>query len=329
MHELEHHRAYLWAVGYRLLGDVGDAEDLVQTTFARALERPPSDRAAPLRPWLTRVATNLAIDRLRRRRHQAYDGPWLPAPVEALVEVDAFTRSEQGLPELAADARDADDDPEHRYGQLESARFALLIALEALEPKARAVLILRDVIGYAGPEVAAMLELSPVHVRVLLHRARKQLAARRLAPGHAPDREQLAPRLRTAFEALFVALASGDEEALARLLADEVRVIGDAGGEFLTARKIVEGRADVVALLLGITRGDLRVHWTELREINGELASVSLAPKKWARSAERSVIRVELDAEGRVAELHLLVATRKLAAIDFSGPRQPAADPAG
>lgn len=321
--QFERHRSYLRAVCYRMTGDVADADDLVQATFARALERPPADLDGPLRPWLTRVASNLAIDLLRRRKHRAYDGPWLPAPVETLVEVDGFVRAQQGMPDPDPTEQDHDDDPEHHYGQLESARYALLLALELLEPKARAVLILRDVLGYSGPEVAVMLELSPGNVRVLLHRARKLLAERGLGPRRDYDPRALDARTQASFEGLFVALASGDAAALALLLATDVRMIADAGGEFLSARNIVGGRDHVVALLLGITRGGLDSHWSELREINGELASVSLTPKHYPRAAERTVVRLEFDGEGKIVELQLIAATRKLADIDFSGPRQP------
>jgi RNA polymerase sigma-70 factor (ECF subfamily) len=76
----EAHRRALFGLCYRMTGSAADAEDLVQETFRRALERPPRDLDAPLRPWLVRVATNLAIDALRRREREGYFGPWLPAP---------------------------------------------------------------------------------------------------------------------------------------------------------------------------------------------------------------------------------------------------------
>lgn len=79
--------SYLWGLGYRLTGSAALAEDLVQETFIRALRRPPKDRKAPLRPWLRRVATNLGIDALRRRKRRPYDGPWLPEPIVKPVGV--------------------------------------------------------------------------------------------------------------------------------------------------------------------------------------------------------------------------------------------------
>src|SRR5262245_3850197 len=157
-HSLEPHRRALLGLCYRMTGSAADAEDLVQETFRRALERPPADLDAPLRPWLTRVATNLCIDSLRKRKNEPYFGPWLPSPVETDAIKDDLTPS-----------------PEARYGVLESATLAFLIALEALTPQQRAVLVLRDVLGMSGPEVAEALEMSEANVRVSHHRARHAL----------------------------------------------------------------------------------------------------------------------------------------------------------
>jgi RNA polymerase sigma-70 factor (ECF subfamily) len=303
----EAHRRYLWSVCYRMTGDVSDAEDLVQATFERALQRPPEDRDRPWRPWLTKVASNLAIDLLRRRSHQAYDGPWLPAPIEELLEVEGWTRAAHG---------GETSEFEIRYDQRESARFAFLVALEALDPRARAVLILRDVLGYAGPEVAEFLGITAANVRVILHRSRKlvdQAAAR--------PRSELADRLhdeqvRAAIERFMSAIATGDAEALAGLLARDVRAVSDAGGEFLAARKVVVSRKSVTSLMRGIAT--VAPTWFGLRQLNGEPALLVELPATPLRTARRLVMRVELDDAGCIRELQLVVATRKLAGVDFS-----------
>src|SRR5262249_61740237 len=75
-------RRFLWGLCYRLTGCAADADDLVQETFVRAIERPPARRDQPWRPWLVRVALNLGRDLLRRRRRRRYVGPWLPSPIE-------------------------------------------------------------------------------------------------------------------------------------------------------------------------------------------------------------------------------------------------------
>ncbi|MEW6270578.1 MAG: sigma-70 family RNA polymerase sigma factor [Thermodesulfobacteriota bacterium] len=126
------HQRFLWGLCYRLTGSAADADDLVQATFVRALERPPARTDEPWRPWLTRVAVNLGRDLLRRRKRRGYVGPWLPSPIET---------GEQPLasfePEIASGVT-----TEGRYDMLESVSIAFLVALEALTPKQRAVLLL-------------------------------------------------------------------------------------------------------------------------------------------------------------------------------------------
>src|SRR4029078_13551505 len=80
--ELEAERKFLWGVCYRMTGSSSDAEDLVQETLMRAIERPPKDTTSALRPWLVRVAMNLSRDELRKRKRRHYAGMWLPSPVE-------------------------------------------------------------------------------------------------------------------------------------------------------------------------------------------------------------------------------------------------------
>ncbi|EDM77826.1 RNA polymerase sigma-70 factor, ECF subfamily protein [Plesiocystis pacifica SIR-1] len=306
--QLATHRKYLWAVGYRLMGDVQDADDLVQATFERALARPPQDLERALRPWLTRVATNLGIDLLRKRKQRAYDGPWLPAPVEELVEVAGWTRTEHG-PAPAGDV-------EVRYGQLESARHAFLLALEALEPRPRAVLLLRDVLGYSGPEVADILGLTPANVRVVLHRARKTLDAAR-AEFHPRERvDEADARTLDLLQRLMVAVASDDAEALERLFTAEVVVTTDAGGEYTAARKIVRGAAAASALLRGISRHSPPPKSMTLRPVNGEPALLGEFHDREINTAPRALMRIELDPSGeRIRAVQVLLASRTLAGL--------------
>src|SRR5262252_7589610 len=78
---LETDRRLLWGLCYRMTGNAADADDLVQETFVRALEKPPRRFDEPLRPWLIRVAINLSRDLLRKRKRRSYVGDWLPSPV--------------------------------------------------------------------------------------------------------------------------------------------------------------------------------------------------------------------------------------------------------
>src|SRR6185436_15707102 len=158
---------FLWGLCYRLTGSAADADDLVQETFVRALERPPRDQTEPLRPWLVRVAMNLGRDLLRRRKRRSYVGPWLPSPIE--------TADEEAPPahEPTIDGRLT---TEGRYDLLESVSFAFLLALEALTPQQRAVLLLMDVFDYSVREAARALTMSEPNVKTTHHRARRVMA---------------------------------------------------------------------------------------------------------------------------------------------------------
>src|SRR5436190_13607733 len=126
-----------------MTGNAADADDIVQDTFVRALEKRATDMEAPLRPWLINVAMNLSRDQLRRRRRREYFGPWLPAPV--------LTEGNDGS---ALDRPVMESTPARRYDIMESVSMAFLLALEALTPAQRAVLILRDVFDYSTNETA-------------------------------------------------------------------------------------------------------------------------------------------------------------------------------
>src|SRR5207249_6583174 len=121
----EQHRRFLWGLCYRMTGSAADAEDVVQDTFVRAIEHPPRRTEEPLRPWLVKVALNLARDLLRRRRRREYVGPWLPSPLETDWSSQGATADRERDPPSHEPAT-----LEGRYDLLESVSFAFLVALE-------------------------------------------------------------------------------------------------------------------------------------------------------------------------------------------------------
>jgi RNA polymerase sigma-70 factor (ECF subfamily) len=306
----QEHRGFLWGLCYRLVGDAADADELVQETFLRALTRPPRDLERPWRPWLTRVAMNLGRDLLRRRRRRRYDGPWLPAP----VPTDAA-----GLPGEPVDPAPG---PEARYDRLESVTFAFLLALEALSPAQRAVLLLRDVFDYSVREAADALEMSEANVKTTHLRARRVMEsydARRVRP-RGPD----AARSGRALEQLLACLATRDATALAALLAGDVRSTADAGGEFAAARREQVGAEAVARLYLGLQTRTGRVVRMTWHLLNGQPA-VELqfegGPSGWA---PRVVLQCETDESGRITRLYSMMATCKLARVPAGGEASPA-----
>src|SRR5829696_8098777 len=111
-------RRMLWGLCYRMTGNAADADDLVQETFVKAIENPPRNTEAPLRPWLIRVAINLIRDCLRRRRRRSYQGQWLPSPVPTDGE-ESPASYEPPAP--------SEDSPAARYELLETISFAFLL----------------------------------------------------------------------------------------------------------------------------------------------------------------------------------------------------------
>lgn len=298
------HRAYLWAVAYRMLGSAADADDALQDAFVRALERPPARLDEALRPWLTRVLVNVARDRLRARKRRGYVGPWLPSP----VETEALPDELPAPPELSQGAR---------YDLRESASFAFLLALEVLTPDQRAVLLMRDVLDASLEETADALGLSVANVKVQHHRARKRL--------ESYERSRVRTTSTAAQDVLarfMTCLATDDVAGLEELLAGDVRLLSDGGGEFHAARVPVEGAAKVITFLRNVLRmwpDDTRY---EIRWLNGAPAILGQAERARASEPTRFVTRLEVDGDGRIREIHTILATAKLTAVYRTPPAE-------
>jgi RNA polymerase sigma-70 factor (ECF subfamily) len=300
-----HHRA-LWSLSYRMTGVAADADDVVQETFVRAMRDPP-DRGRPVGPWLTKVAVNVARDLLRARKRRGYAGPWLPSPLAEGDDAIAEARS----PTSGGLAQGAwDEGPEGRYGLLESTSFAFLLALETLTPMQRAVLVLRDVLDYSVRETADAVASTEGAVKVTHLRARRAMA------GYDGARAEVGPKVREGHLAMLhrflAAVGAGDAAAVEALLADDVVVMSDGGGEYKAALRPLHGPARAAAFMLGVARKRAPPQGFALAIHNG-LPSVMVEagpnPNRWA---PRIFMQCPLDAEGRIARVYLVLASRKL-----------------
>ena len=239
-------RPSAFAIAYRMLGSVAEAEDVVQEALLRlhrALEA--GKRIESPRAYLATVTTRLAIDSLRSARisRERYVGDWLPEPI----------------------VTDPSEDPERRAEMADSLSLALLVLLESLSPEQRAVLLLRDVFDYGYDEIARIVDKNPDNVRQLASRARAHVEQGR--PRFQTSREQrdeLAQRF-------FAAVQDGDLAGLESLLAHDVVLTGDGGGKVPALARALRGRNRVARALVNWVRVGSRVPGASMRpvEVNG------------------------------------------------------------
>ena len=208
---------------YRILGSVQDAEDLVQETLLaawRGLEQ--FEGRSSLRAWLYRIATNRCLNALRGRRR--------PREVPAMVEPPEPTRLSEPIwlepyPDvLLEEVADSAPGPHTRYETREAVGLAFVTAVQHLPPRQRAVLALRDVLGFSGAEVASMLDTSEAAVKAALQRARATLAEHRPKGGREDAPAAGSRRERELVDRFATAVERGDVDAVVSLLADDAWV---------------------------------------------------------------------------------------------------------
>jgi RNA polymerase sigma-70 factor (TIGR02960 family) len=211
---------------YRILGSVQDAEDMVQETLVAAWRGIDGFKGrSSLRTWLYRIATNRCLNALRARGRRV---PEVPPPPEQPPEPPRPTREREAIwlepyPDsmLRGDVVDPGQAPETRYERREAIGLAFVAALQYLPPRQRAVLVLRDVLGFRAREVAEMLETTEASVNGALRRARtgleREVPDTGLETAPLPDsaaERELVARFASAFE-------SGDIEAIVAVLTED------------------------------------------------------------------------------------------------------------
>src|SRR5215212_7813788 len=214
------HRSLLFTVAYEMLGSATDAEDVVQETWLRWADVDQAEVRDP-RAYLIRIVTRQALNRLRTlaRRREEYVGEWLPEPLPT-------------SPDVAEDVEFA-----------ESVSIAMLTVLETLAPAERAVFVLREVFDVPYADIAQAVDKTPAAVRQIAHRAREHVGARR--PRIQVDRAEH----QRVVDRFLGALGSGDLQALLDVLAPDVVLVADGGGEVAAVRRPVVGRHPVATLL--------------------------------------------------------------------------------
>src|SRR5262245_21451211 len=239
---LDELRPASFAIAYRMLGSVADAEDVVQEALLRVhrvLEA--GDEIASPHAFVATVTTRLAINELRsaRARRELYVGEWLPEPI----------------------ITDGQDDPARHTEMADSLSLAMLVLLESLSPEQRAVLLLHDVFDYDHAQIAQMIGKSPDNVRQLAARARRHVEQRR--PRFQTTREQRDELARRFFRAA----EEGDLAGLEALLAHDAKLTGDGGGKAPALAAPVRGRARVARTLINWFRLGARIPGASFRRV--------------------------------------------------------------
>jgi RNA polymerase sigma-70 factor, ECF subfamily len=245
--EFEELRPLLFAIAYRILGTVSEAEDAVQETWLRY--QASSTQPTSTKAFLSATVTRISIDVLRsaRVRREKYVGQWLPEPL----------------------LNDPYEDPERTAELADSVSMAALLLLERLSPLERAVFVLREVFGFGFPEIAAAVGRSEAASRQLAVRARRHMdAGRPRFDADRKERDELAARF-------FDALQQGHVEGLQELLAADVQMIGDGGGKAPAFAKGVIGAQNVARVLASNFPLLFRIGvGLEPRELNGQPGAI-------------------------------------------------------
>jgi RNA polymerase sigma-70 factor (TIGR02957 family) len=276
-------RPVSFAIAYRMLGSVSEAEDVVQEALLRVHQTlDGGERIASPHAFVATVTTRLAINELRsaRVRREHYVGEWLPEPI------------------ITGSA----DDPAQQVEMADSLSLAMLVLLESLSPEQRAVLLLHDVFDYDHAQIAEIIGKSEVNVRQLASRARRHVDERR--PRFQATREQrneLAARF-------FQAVEQGDVAGLEVLLAHDVKLTGDGGGKVPAGTRPLRGRSRVASMLAGSAIARIPDLSTRLVEVNGGPGALCLDAQ------QRLVGVMALDiADGQIRGIHSIVNPDKLA----------------
>ena len=241
-------RPKLFAVAYRMLGTVSEAEDMVQDCFLRWMK---ADRDGIRDPegWLVRVTTNLCLDHLKsaRVRRESYTGEWLPEPVVTDPATDYLERD---------------------------ISTALLLAMERLSPLERAAFILHDIFDYSFEEVSDLLERDNAACRQLAARGRKRLKdSRPRFPIEQDEGERIA-------QAFFQASRHGDPDSLKHLLAQDVIIYNDGGGKVIAALNPIYGLEKSMRFTLGLARkyADVPIEFLGLCQLNQQPGFITREP---------------------------------------------------
>ncbi len=265
-------RPRLFAIAYRMLGSVHDAEDIVQEAYIRwrRLDRELVENPQAL---LCTMVTRMSIDNLRsaRKQRESYIGEWLPEPL--------------------ADT----PGPSDNLALSESLSVAFLLLLERLNPVERAALLLREVFDYAYTDIAAVLEKSEDNCRQIVRRAKARVQDN--TPRYSPNDDVHARLL----ENFMVATQVGELDGLVALLAEGATLHSDHGGKALSARRTIEGAGKIARFFVGIMKRRLP------EDPAMRFVTINGAPGAVAYSGNTAVTAFSIDVmDGKIQRIYIV-----------------------
>lgn len=244
MEGIEEHRPLLFSLAYNILGEVQEAEDIVQDVFETWYSKRPEVRFP--KAYLSKAVVNRAIDRLEalKKVRELYKGPWLPVPIVT-------------------------EKPPADEGSLaDPLPYALLSLLEKLNPVERAAFILRQAFDFPYGEISEMCNQSEENVRQLVHRAREKLQHSRSRYETTIEERQ---RLLNAF---LEASAKQDATQLKDILHHDVILYTDGGGKVNAAVVPVHGSEKIIAFLKNVVKGALDTFEVKPVVVNGSAGAL-------------------------------------------------------
>lgn len=237
---MEELRSSLIPYAYNITGSWEESKDIVHDALLK-FSQLDQDDIKDQKAYLVRMVVNLSIDHKRRMKRQLsdYPGNWLPEPV-------------------------ATDDPHTTVYRKEIMSYTVMVLLEKLDPKQRAVFILKEAFDYDHAEIARVLGISVENSRKVLNRAKSELRLESV-PKSSEKQSAMLRRFLSILE-------SGDMGALERLLHEQVNVVSDGGGKVPAFRNIIRGARSVAALLAGLYKKTFMHVDSEIKWINHQPA---------------------------------------------------------
>ena len=281
--QFEQHRTRLRGVAYRMLGSTAEADDALQDAWLR-VSRADTSTVDSMAGWLTTVVARVCLDHLRRRRSRRED------PIDVHIPDPIVTR-------------DDGDTPEDEALLADSVGLALLVVLETLQPAERVAFVLHDMFAVPFDEIADLLDRSPAAVRQLASRARRRVQ------GEVPTPERDLGRQRKVVDAFFAASRKGDFDGLVAVLDPDVVLRVDGGESRRKLTMVLRGAETVAAQA---RTGKTFAPYVRRVLVNGSPGALVVMKGRVITLMSFTV------ADGRVAEMDIIVEPDRLAALDLA-----------